>query len=187
MPRNQKNNSAPNFSRSLPGERAEIRITYSSRTPRGLFLHIISSASTFDQVVSTKADNRLLYIRPESFPMSTAFDARRRPSLWSYLSFSSKPRRRSISLPKQETTSPDGKENTSPRGSWGRPGNLEGYKEASMTGGQRARLLKTGGVIAFVVLLLYLFTSRDGASVGDIVKGSTCMRIRTSQKVAKLS
>lgn len=56
-----------------------------------------------------------------------------------------------------------------------------------MTGGQRARLLKTGGVIAFVVLLLYLFTSRDGASVGDIVKGSTCMRIRTSQKVAKLS
>lgn len=40
-----------------------------------------------------------------------------------------------------------------------------------MTGGQRARLLKTGGVIAFVVLLLYLFTSRDGAGVGDMVKG----------------
>lgn len=39
-----------------------------------------------------------------------------------------------------------------------------------MTGGQRARLLKTGGVIAFVVLLLYLFTSRDGAGVRDMVK-----------------
>lgn len=40
-----------------------------------------------------------------------------------------------------------------------------------MTVGQRARLLKTGGVIAFVVLLLYLFTSRDGAGVRDMVKG----------------
>lgn len=40
-----------------------------------------------------------------------------------------------------------------------------------MTGGQRARLLKTGGVIAFVVLLLYSFTSRDGAVVRDMVKG----------------
>ena len=40
-----------------------------------------------------------------------------------------------------------------------------------MTGGQRARLLKTGGFIALVVLLLYLFTSRDGAGVGDMVKG----------------
>ena len=40
-----------------------------------------------------------------------------------------------------------------------------------MTGGQRARLLKTGGVIAFVVLLLYLFTSRDVASVRDVAEG----------------
>ena len=40
-----------------------------------------------------------------------------------------------------------------------------------MTGGQRARLLKTGGVIAFVVLILYLFSSRDGAGVRDIVEG----------------
>ena len=105
--------------------------------------------------------------------MSTAFDARRRPSLWSYLSFSSRPRRRSVSLPKHETPSPgsSGSENTPPKGSWGRTGNLEGYKEASMTGGQRARLLKTGGVIAFVLLLLYLFTSRDGAGVQDIVEG----------------
>lgn len=104
--------------------------------------------------------------------MSTAFDARRRPSLWSYISFNSKARRRSISLPKHETPSPDSsKENTLPKGSWGRAGNLEGYKEASMTGGQRARLLKLGGVIAFVVLLLYLFTSGNGAGVKDIVQG----------------
>lgn len=56
-----------------------------------------------------------------------------------------------------------------------------------MTGGQRARLLKTGGVIAFVVLLLYLFTSRDGAGVSDIVKGTLHTRIRTSSEVADFS
>ena len=103
--------------------------------------------------------------------MSTAFDAHRRPNLWSYLSFNSKPRRRSVSLPKHETLSPGRKEITPPKGSWGRAGNLEGYKEASMTGGQRARMLKTGGVFTFVVLLLYLFTSRDGAGVRDMVQG----------------
>ena len=103
--------------------------------------------------------------------MSTAFDTRRRPTLWSYLSFNSNPRRRSGSLPRHETPSPESKETTPPKGSWGRAGNLEGYKEASMTGGQRARLLKTGGVIAFVLLLLYLFTSRDVAGVRDVVEG----------------
>ena len=40
-----------------------------------------------------------------------------------------------------------------------------------MTGGQRARLLKTGGVIAFVLLLLYLFTSRDITGVRDVAEG----------------
>lgn len=110
--------------------------------------------------------------------MSTAFDVHRRPSLWSYLSFNSKPRRRSVTLPKHETLSPDSKENIAPKGSWGRAGNLEGYKEASMTGGQRARLLKAGGVIAFVVLILYLFTSKDGAGVRDMVQGMLNNRMR---------
>ena len=103
--------------------------------------------------------------------MSTAFDARRRPTLWSYLSFNSNTRRRSGSLPRHETQSSESKEIAPPKGSWGRAGNLEGYKEASMTGGQRARLLKTGGVIAFVLLLLYVFTSRDVAGVRDVAEG----------------
>ena len=47
-----------------------------------------------------------------------------------------------------------------------------------MTGGQRARLLKTGGVIAFVVLLLYLFTSRDGAGVKDVIQGMSDSNVR---------
>lgn len=50
-----------------------------------------------------------------------------------------------------------------------------------MTGGQRARMLKTGGVIAFVLLLLYLFTSRDGAGVRDMVKGIVDKQSRTEE------
>ena len=143
-----------------------------------------TSNHTLEKVVSIEPGNC-----PESiFPMSTAFDARRRPSLWSYLSFNSSSRKRSGSLPKHETPSPETKENTPPRGNWGRAGNLEGYKEASMTSGQRARLLKTGGVIAFVVLLLYLFTSGDGAGVRDMVKGMLDATLdRTSPNVAYFS
>ncbi|KAL8629042.1 hypothetical protein Q9189_005245 [Teloschistes chrysophthalmus] len=49
---------------------------------------------------------------------------------------------------------------------------LENIKESYMTGGQRSRLLKTGGVIAFVVFLLYLFTPSNTADgVRDIVTG----------------
>ena len=40
-----------------------------------------------------------------------------------------------------------------------------------MTGGQRSRLLKTGGLIVLVLMFLYLFTSRDSAGVRDLVKG----------------
>ncbi len=60
---------------------------------------------------------------------------------------------------------PQEKENTPPK-NWGRgrADTLEGYREASMTGGQRSRLLKTGGIIAFIVLLFYIFSSRDGAA-----------------------
>lgn len=57
------------------------------------------------------------------------------------------------------------KEDTPPK-AWGRgrSDTLEGYREASMTGGQRSRYLKTGGIIAFILLLFYLFSSRDGAA-----------------------
>ena len=47
-----------------------------------------------------------------------------------------------------------------------------------MTGGQRARLLKTGGFIALVLLLLYLFTSRNGAGVRDMVDGTRDNNVR---------
>lgn len=40
-----------------------------------------------------------------------------------------------------------------------------------MTQSQRSRYLKTGGLIAFFVLLLVLFTSRESTGVRDLVKG----------------
>ena len=63
------------------------------------------------------------------------------------------------------------KENTPPK-SWsrGRADTLEGYREASMTGGQRSRFLKTGGIIAFIVLIFYLLSSRNGAGVKDVLR-----------------
>lgn len=33
-----------------------------------------------------------------------------------------------------------------------------------MNGGQRARFLKTGGIIAFIVLILYFIAPKDGLS-----------------------
>lgn len=61
------------------------------------------------------------------------------------------------------------KENTPPK-NWGRgrSDTLEGYREASMTGGQRSRFLKAGGIITFICLLFYLLSSREG---GAGVKG----------------
>jgi len=73
------------------------------------------------------------------------------------------------------------KENTPPK-SWGRgrADTLDGYREASMTGGQRSRFLKTGGIIVFILLLFYLLSSRDGAAgVKGLVKhpGAVLLRI----------
>ena len=40
-----------------------------------------------------------------------------------------------------------------------------------MTGGRRSRYLKTGGVIALVLFLLYLFSSKENVNVRKIVQG----------------
>ena len=105
--------------------------------------------------------------------MSTALDARRRPTLWSYISFGT-PRRRSITLPKPNGNNPEDRDETLRRKIWGDEG-YQGastaFKDASMTGGQRSRLLKVGGLVTLVVLLYYIFTSRNNAGVRDLVKG----------------
>ena len=110
--------------------------------------------------------------------MSTAVDARRRPSLWSYISFSSSPRRRSISLPKpnQSHLDHDPYEKEDRHWSNGRANHpitvVDNVKEAWMTPSSRSRYLKTGGVLAFIVLLFYIFAPNNGEGVKDLVKGT---------------
>ena len=45
------------------------------------------------------------------------------------------------------------------------------FKDASMTGGQRSRLLKIGGICFVAFVIFYYFTSGDSAGVRDLVKG----------------
>ena len=80
------------------------------------------------------------------------------------------------------------KESTPPK-SWnrGRADTLEGYREASMTGGQRSRLLKTGGVIGFIILVFYLLSSRNGAGVKEVLKHTGTAQKGMSSKSSGLS
>ena len=108
--------------------------------------------------------------------MSTSVDTRRRPSLWSYISFSSTPRRRSVSLPTRSNHDPYDpyeKEDRHRGNDWGRAsgGTVDNLRDAWMTQSQRSRYLKSGGVVAFFLFLLLLFSGRNTGRVGDIVKG----------------
>lgn len=103
--------------------------------------------------------------------MSTgSSDVQHRPSVWSYVSFSS-PRRRSSSavLPKRETTLAPG--SPSPPSLKDKPARPEPMSEkvrnAWMNQGQRSRYLKTAGVVAFVLLVLfYIAPGSGGPNVG---------------------
>ena len=112
--------------------------------------------------------------------MSTASDARRRPSLWSYISFGS-PRRRSISLPTRNNIDlpGDDKLGSARRNLWG-GSEAEAYRDASMTGGQRSRFLKTGGLAFLVFLVLYFLTSKSSAGVRDVVTGTSNRNFKNS-------
>ena len=100
--------------------------------------------------------------------MSTAVDSRRRPSFWSYISFSSSPRRRSVSLPirnnhhdpfeKADRHSSNGSAN-------GPVGAVEKIKEAWMTQSQRSRYLKSGGIVAFFVFLFFFLSPYRGSGL----------------------
>lgn len=108
-------------------------------------------------------------------PMSTAIDSRRRPSLWSYISFTSSPRRRSVSLPtRNNANDPFEKANRHRRTNGsanGSAGVVDNFKGAWMTQSQRSRYLKTGGILAFVVLLLFFLAPSERSSVRDFVTG----------------
>lgn len=108
--------------------------------------------------------------------MSTAVDARRRPDIWSYINFGSSSRRRSVSLPTRSSANdPFEKANRHQRTNGhanGSTGVVDNIKGALMTQSQRSRYLKTGGIIAFIILLLFFLAPGERASVREFV-GST--------------
>jgi guanosine-diphosphatase len=126
--------------------------------------------------VSTNTDTALFEARPlRSFSMSTALDARRRPSLWSYLSFNSSPRRRSVSLPTRNPFHDPHEKAGRHMGN----GSVNAHnfgaanlKDAWMTQSQRSRYLKTGGVAVFLIFLFFLLAPGERTTVRNFV-GST--------------
>lgn len=95
--------------------------------------------------------------------MSTP-NVRRRPSLWSYFSFSSThPRRTSVSLPtRNPVADPHEKADRHTNGSANGSASLsKNGRNALMTPGQRWRYVKVGGLIGFVVLVLLVLARTD--------------------------
>ena len=100
--------------------------------------------------------------------MSSGVDVRRRPGIWSYFSFSSGTRRRtSVSLPRNNDPTHDPFEKPDRHLQARRTNSMNDYKNGAMNQGQRVRYLKTGGIIAFILCLLYFFAPRDGISRGE--------------------
>jgi guanosine-diphosphatase len=98
--------------------------------------------------------------------------SQRRPGIWSYFSFPGPRRRVSVTLPRNFDPNRDADPFEKPdRHSRHRSTNSNGfmgdYKGSSiMNQGQRLRYLKTGGVIAFILLVLYFIAPKDGLSRG---------------------
>jgi guanosine-diphosphatase len=98
--------------------------------------------------------------------------SQRRPGIWSYFSFPGPRRRVSVSLPhnfdpNRDTDPFEKPDRHSRHRSTNSNGFMGDYKgSAIMNQGQRLRYLKTGGVVAFILLILYFVAPRDGLSRG---------------------
>ncbi|KAF2851341.1 hypothetical protein T440DRAFT_61154 [Plenodomus tracheiphilus IPT5] len=100
-----------------------------------------------------------------------ASGSQRRPGIWSYFSFPGPRRRVSVTLPRNFDPNRDDPYEKADRHSRHRVTNSNGfmndYKGSStMNQGQRLRYLKTGGLVAFILLVLYFVVPRDGLSRG---------------------
>lgn len=97
--------------------------------------------------------------------------SQKRPGIWSYFSFPGPRRRVSVTLPRdfdpnQDPTDPhEKKDRHSRHRSTYSAAFMGDYKGSPiMNQGQRLRYLKTGGIIAFILLVLYFVAPRDGLS-----------------------
>ncbi|KAF2190050.1 hypothetical protein K469DRAFT_722970 [Zopfia rhizophila CBS 207.26] len=108
--------------------------------------------------------------------MSSGVDVRRRPGILSYFSFNSGPRRRtSVSLPHNSSSNDpfEKADRHSRHRSTNSASFMNDFKGAVMNQGQRTRYLKTGGIIAFILLILYFIAPRDGYSREPLAGGNT--------------
>jgi guanosine-diphosphatase len=100
--------------------------------------------------------------------------SQQRPGIWSYFAFSGPRRRVSVTLPRNFDPNRDTDPYEKPdRHSRHRSANSNGfmgdYKGGpTMNQGQRLRYLKTGGVVAFILLVLYFVAPRNGLSRGTL-------------------
>ncbi|KAI4953968.1 hypothetical protein J4E91_001677 [Alternaria rosae] len=97
--------------------------------------------------------------------------SQRRPGIWSYFSFTGPRRRVSVSLPRnvdpnRDASDPNAKadRHSRHRSTYSDAFMNDHKGSAVMNQGQRMRYLKTGGVIAFILLVLYFVAPRDGIS-----------------------
>lgn len=114
------------------------------------------------------------------FLMSTAVDSRRRTSLWSYISFNSSPRRRSVSLPNDPFEKANRHQRTNGHAN-GSTGVVDNIKGALMTQSQRSRYLKTGAILAFILLLLFFLAPGERASVREFVGSMSLSQLASSR------
>ena len=106
--------------------------------------------------------------------MSGAVNVRRRPSLFTYFSFTGSPsRRRSVSLPTR--SAPDDPHEKADRhisnGGLNGSAGFASNGDALMTQSQRSRYLKAGGILA-VLLLLFFFLAPQRDRVTHFGGGS---------------
>jgi guanosine-diphosphatase len=100
--------------------------------------------------------------------------SQRRPGIWSYFGFSGPRHRVSLSLPRNVDPNRDPDPYEKPdRHSRHRSTNSNGFMGdykggANMNQGQRLRYLRTGGVIAFILLIVYFVAPRSGLSRGTL-------------------
>ncbi|PGH17661.1 hypothetical protein AJ79_01023 [Helicocarpus griseus UAMH5409] len=91
--------------------------------------------------------------------MSTGVNTRARVGIWSYLPFGSNPRRRSISLSPKSTRDPYEKADRHSGDRFRKTGTFsfrDTLTVAPMTQSQRTRFIKTGGIVAVLLLFLYV-------------------------------